>query len=157
VEVRSCNYLNNIVEQDHRAIKSRCSSMKGFKSFNKAAVTIAGIELAQRIHKRHFSDFNPATQVHWKPTEGLCRPNRPKNYRWPGLRTSRKMPKIDCAALYISRTDRVLDESADRLRALVARGAHKKYRHLRGANDLARNASQENSADASTTMHPPSV
>lgn len=44
VEVRSCKYLNNIVEQDHRAIKSRCASMKGFKSFNNAAVTIAAIE-----------------------------------------------------------------------------------------------------------------
>jgi hypothetical protein len=33
VEVRSCKYLNNIVEQDHRAIKRRCASMKGFKSF----------------------------------------------------------------------------------------------------------------------------
>jgi transposase-like protein len=29
VRVRSCRYLNNIVEQDHRAIKSRCRSMLG--------------------------------------------------------------------------------------------------------------------------------
>jgi transposase-like protein len=36
VEVRSCKYLNNIVEQDRRAIKRRCASMKGFKSFNMA-------------------------------------------------------------------------------------------------------------------------
>ncbi len=55
VEVRSCKYLNNIVEQDHRAIKRRCASMKGFKSFTNAAITIAGIELAHRIHKRQFS------------------------------------------------------------------------------------------------------
>jgi transposase-like protein len=27
VEVRSCKYLNNIMEQDHRAIKRRCASM----------------------------------------------------------------------------------------------------------------------------------
>jgi hypothetical protein len=27
VQVRSCRYLNNIVEQDHRAIKRRCASM----------------------------------------------------------------------------------------------------------------------------------
>jgi transposase-like protein len=58
VEVRSCKYLNNIVEQDRRAIKSRCASMKGFKSFNNAAVTIAGIQLAHRIRKRQFS-FGP--------------------------------------------------------------------------------------------------
>ena len=55
VEVRSCKYLNNIVEQDHRAIKRRCASMKGFKSFTNAAITIAGIALAHRIHKRQFS------------------------------------------------------------------------------------------------------
>ncbi|HXN08795.1 MAG TPA: DDE-type integrase/transposase/recombinase, partial [Candidatus Acidoferrales bacterium] len=48
-------YLNNIVEQDHRAIKQRCGPMRGFKSFANAAVTIAGIELAHRIHKHQFS------------------------------------------------------------------------------------------------------
>ena len=52
VKVRSCKYLNNIVEQDHRAIKRRCASMAGFKSIGNAAITIAGIELAHRIHKR---------------------------------------------------------------------------------------------------------
>lgn len=61
VEVRSCKYLNNIIEQDHRAIKRRCTSMKGFKSFANAAITIAGIELAHRIHKRQFS-FGPGRQ-----------------------------------------------------------------------------------------------
>jgi transposase-like protein len=53
--VRSCKYLNNIVEQDHRAIKRRCASMTGFKSFATASITISGIELAHRIHKRQFS------------------------------------------------------------------------------------------------------
>jgi len=55
VEVRNCKYFNNIVEQDHRAIKRRCASMAGFKSFVNAAITIAGIELTRRIHKRQFS------------------------------------------------------------------------------------------------------
>jgi transposase-like protein len=55
VVVRSRRYLNNIVEQDHRAIKRRCASMMGFKSFRTAAVTLAGIELAHRIRKRQFS------------------------------------------------------------------------------------------------------
>jgi transposase-like protein len=55
VEVRSWKYLNNIVEQDHRAIKRRCASMAGFKSFDNAAITIAGIEPAHRINKRQFS------------------------------------------------------------------------------------------------------
>ena len=55
VFVRSSKYLNNLVEQDHRAIKRRCASMNGFKSFESAAITIAGIELAHRIHKGQFS------------------------------------------------------------------------------------------------------
>ena len=55
VRVRSSKYLHNIIEQDHRAIKRRCASMKGFKSFGNAAVTIAGFELAHRIHKHQFS------------------------------------------------------------------------------------------------------
>ena len=54
VRVRSCRYLNNIVEQDHRAIKRRCDSMTGFKSFCNASITLAGIELAHRIRKRQF-------------------------------------------------------------------------------------------------------
>lgn len=62
VVVRSRHYLNNIVEQDHRAIKRRCASMLGFKSFGTAAVTLAGIELAHRIHKRQFSLFSPCRQ-----------------------------------------------------------------------------------------------
>jgi transposase-like protein len=55
VEVRSNRYLNNIIEQDHRAIKRRCASMLGLKSFRSAAITLAGIELAHRIRKRQFS------------------------------------------------------------------------------------------------------
>ena len=54
VHVRTCQYLNNIVEQDHRAIRRRCAPMLGFKSVKTAAVTISGIELAHRIRKRQF-------------------------------------------------------------------------------------------------------
>jgi transposase-like protein len=55
VQVRCSQYLNNLIEQDHRAIKRRCASMTGFKSFSSAAITLAGIELAHRIRKRQFS------------------------------------------------------------------------------------------------------
>ena len=54
VQVRTSRYLNNVVEQDHRAIKRRCASMAGFKSFATAAIALAGIELAHRIRKRQF-------------------------------------------------------------------------------------------------------
>ena len=55
VRVRTSRYLNNIVEQDHRAVKRRCAAMHGLKSFAAAAITIAGIELAHRIRKRQFA------------------------------------------------------------------------------------------------------
>jgi len=54
VHVRTCPYLNNIIEQDHRAIKARCKPARGFKSFAAASTTLAGIELAHRIRKRQF-------------------------------------------------------------------------------------------------------
>ena len=54
VEIRSRRYLNNIVEQDHRAIKRRCAPMLAMKSFRTAATTLAGVELAHRIRKGQF-------------------------------------------------------------------------------------------------------
>jgi transposase-like protein len=51
VEIRQVKYLNNVVEQDHRAIKRQVRPMMGFKSFRSAAVTLAGIELLHMIRK----------------------------------------------------------------------------------------------------------
>ena len=51
IEMRQIKYLNNIVEQDHRAIKRLTRPMLGFKSFWSAAVTLAGIELMHMIRK----------------------------------------------------------------------------------------------------------
>ena len=56
--LRSSKYLNNLVEQDHRGIKSRTRPMLGFKTFATAATTIAGIELLHRIRKQQFSLSN---------------------------------------------------------------------------------------------------
>jgi transposase-like protein len=53
-KLRSSKYLNNLIEQDHRGIKSRTGPMLGFKNFG-AATTIAGIELLRRIRKGQFS------------------------------------------------------------------------------------------------------
>src|SRR5580698_9974829 len=55
VQVRSCKYLNNVIEQDHRRIKQRVRPMLGFKRFETAAVTIRGIELAEKIKKQQFN------------------------------------------------------------------------------------------------------
>jgi transposase-like protein len=54
-KLRSSKYLNNLIEQDHRGIKSRTGPMLGFKRFDYAAITIAGIELLRRIHKGQFA------------------------------------------------------------------------------------------------------
>jgi transposase-like protein len=43
------------VEQDHRRIKQRLRPMLGFKRFETAAVTIRGIELAEKIKKHQFN------------------------------------------------------------------------------------------------------
>jgi transposase-like protein len=53
-KVRSSKYLNNLIEQDHRGVKSRLAQMLGFKGFRTAAITIAGVELLRRIHKGQF-------------------------------------------------------------------------------------------------------
>jgi transposase-like protein len=55
MKLRSSKYLNNLIEQDHRGIKSRTRPMLGFKNFASAANTIAGIELLRRMHKGQFA------------------------------------------------------------------------------------------------------
>ncbi|CDS55304.1 Mobile element protein [Polaromonas sp. CG9_12] len=49
--VRQVKYLNNIVEQDHRAIKRVTRPMLNFKSFRSAKTVLAGIELMHMIRK----------------------------------------------------------------------------------------------------------
>ncbi|MFM0125381.1 IS6 family transposase [Paraburkholderia sp. RL18-101-BIB-B] len=51
IKVRQIKYLNNIVEQDHRAIKHRTRPMLGFKDFNCARVILSGIELMHMFKK----------------------------------------------------------------------------------------------------------
>ena len=45
VTIRCCQYLNNVVEQDHRRVKGRLRPMLGFKTFYNARRVIIGIEL----------------------------------------------------------------------------------------------------------------
>ncbi len=51
IELRQSKYLNNLVEQDHRAIKRRTRPMLGFKEFHCAAKLIAGIETMHMVRK----------------------------------------------------------------------------------------------------------
>ncbi len=50
-EHRAVKYLNNIVEQDHRAIKRRVKASGHFRSFNGAAATLAGYEAMHALRK----------------------------------------------------------------------------------------------------------
>lgn len=67
IEMRRVKYLNNIVEQDHRAIKRAVRPMLGFKSFWTAAITLAGIELMHMIRKGQLkaaAKLRPAQQFY---------------------------------------------------------------------------------------------
>jgi putative transposase len=56
VKWRQCKYLNNIVEQDHRNIKRRITINTGFKDFESAQRTLAGIEIINIIRKNQIKD-----------------------------------------------------------------------------------------------------
>jgi putative transposase len=51
IEIRQNKYLNNLVEQDHRAVKRIVRPMLGFKSFRSASLTLGGIELMHMLKK----------------------------------------------------------------------------------------------------------
>ena len=48
---RPVQYVNNIVEQDHRAIKRRVTAKQGFRAFHAARRTIQGYEAMHMIRK----------------------------------------------------------------------------------------------------------
>jgi putative transposase len=51
IKIRQVKYLNNMVEQDHRAIKRRIRPMMGFKDFRCARIILSGIETMHRSGK----------------------------------------------------------------------------------------------------------
>jgi transposase-like protein len=51
IKIRQVKYLNNVVEQDHRAIKRIIRPMLGFKDFRCARVILSGIEIMHMIAK----------------------------------------------------------------------------------------------------------
>ncbi|WP_100215977.1 IS6 family transposase [Paraburkholderia hospita] len=51
IKVRQSKYLNNVVEQDHRAIKRIIKPMMGFKDFRSARIILTGIEIMHMIRK----------------------------------------------------------------------------------------------------------
>ena len=61
---RPVQYLNNILEQDHRAIKRRVNAKQGFREFQAARRTIQGYEAVHMIRKG---------QVRWVAGDDLSR------------------------------------------------------------------------------------
>jgi transposase-like protein len=51
IRIRQSVYLNNRIEQDHRAIKRRARPMLGFKTMNSARVILSGIEMVHMMRK----------------------------------------------------------------------------------------------------------
>jgi transposase-like protein len=51
IKIRQVKYLNNVVEEDHRAIKRIIRPMLGFKDFRCARVILSGIEIMHMIAK----------------------------------------------------------------------------------------------------------
>jgi putative transposase len=67
IEIRQVKYLNNIVEQDHRAIKRMVRAILGLKAFWSVAITITGIEIMHMIRKsqlRSLGTLWPAQQFY---------------------------------------------------------------------------------------------
>lgn len=57
------NFLNSIIEQDHRTIKKPTRSMLGFRSFVSAFATLEEIEVANLIREGQFTSGHcPFTQ-----------------------------------------------------------------------------------------------
>ena len=56
IKIRRVKYLNNIVEQDHRTIKRRICITTGFKEFESAQRTLAGIETINIIRKNQIQN-----------------------------------------------------------------------------------------------------
>ena len=73
VKIRSCQYSNNIVEQDHRRVKFRISALLGFKTFHNASIVISGIELIQKWKKGQYG-FPSASACALAISEAECSP-----------------------------------------------------------------------------------
>ena len=73
IGLRQSKYLNNIVEQDHRAIKRIVRPMMGFKAFRCARIILAGIETHAHDQKRGSRSA---------PKSKLC-PQHRSSTHWP--------------------------------------------------------------------------
>ena len=63
IELRQIKYLNNRIEQDHRAVKRITRPMLGFKSFACARIILAGIETMHMIKKGQLAQQGTAASA----------------------------------------------------------------------------------------------
>jgi putative transposase len=64
IEIHQSKYLNNFVEQGHRAIKRIIRSMLDFKAFRPAGIILQGIKLMHRVKKGQLvSDYGQDLSV----------------------------------------------------------------------------------------------
>ena len=63
IRIRQNKYLNNVIEQDHRAIKRIIRPMMGFKDFRCARIILSGIEIMHMIRKGQLDDDGSARTV----------------------------------------------------------------------------------------------
>lgn len=73
---------NNMIEQDNRGVKSRITPMLGFKVFDNAETTIAGVELQHRIRKGQFNldRLRFAAKLHLRSGTPCSRPETARGY-----------------------------------------------------------------------------
>jgi putative transposase len=70
IRIRQKKYLNNVIEQDHRAIKRRTRPMLGFKDFRCARIILGGIKFMHMIVKGQMTDgasrkLPPSSSTRW--------------------------------------------------------------------------------------------
>ena len=65
VKVRQVKYLNNIVKQDHRAIKPIIKPMMGFKDYRCAQIILSRIEVMHMIRKGQMKH----AEIQWTASE----------------------------------------------------------------------------------------
>jgi transposase-like protein len=64
IELRQINFLNKIVEQDHRRLRQRIRPMLGLNTFMSGAKIISGIKLMIKIKKGQI-DSSGSTPFEW--------------------------------------------------------------------------------------------
>ena len=79
---RPVQYLNNIIEQDHRAIKRRVNAKQGFREFQAARRTIQGYEAMSIIRKgqvRWLSGHASSVRIASSTNSSMWQPKVPGN------------------------------------------------------------------------------